>query len=109
MEQSTLHEILGVEKSLREELDAERRRSSEWLDGARREIERDHLERLEAIRREAEHAEEQARQGAVAGTSVAIGHSEAWLDAAQALTDDELRRRLRPHLAALVPEPNRAR
>lgn len=108
MEQSTLQEILGVEKSLREELDAERRKSSEWLDDARREIERDHLERLEAIRREANQAEEQVRQGAASAVSAAIG-SGTGLDAQQALPDEELRRRVRPHLAALVPGPTRAR
>lgn len=38
MEQSTLQEILGVERQLHEELDAERQRANAWLEAERRGI-----------------------------------------------------------------------
>ena len=41
MQQSTLQEILGVEQEIREKLNAEREKASQWLEDARRQIQAD--------------------------------------------------------------------
>jgi len=109
MEQSTLQEILSVEKAIREELDAERQQASQWLENARRDIEQQHLAELESIRRDAARNELEARDFARAGAAEAAARSAQHLEAAGARTDDELRRRVRECLAALVPEAASAR
>jgi len=109
MEQSTLQEILGVEKAIREELDAERQQASQWLENARREIEQQHLAELESIRRDAARNELETRESARARAAEAAARSERYLEAAGARSDDELRRRVRECLAALVPEAGSAR
>ena len=104
MEQSTLAEILGVEKDIRAQLDAERAQASRWLEGARREIEQVHQERLAQMRAEVQQQRETALQAARDHASTVV-EAAAVAAAAQArLTDDQLRPIVRDRLAALLPE-----
>jgi len=56
MEQSTLAEILGVEKEIRVQLDVEREQASRWLEDARREVEREHEAALTRLQRRRSNA-----------------------------------------------------
>jgi hypothetical protein len=98
MEHSTLQEILGVEKQLRAELDAEQVQASRWLEDARREIEAAHRAELEAIRQAAQ--DQAAAVGRVA---------EATARAVELRPAEELRRSVRECIEAILPESVRAR
>lgn len=104
MEQSTLAEILGVEKDIRARLETERKQADEWLEDARRELEQEHQESVSqiqsaaAVRRAA--ALQAARDRAAADVKSAVA---AAADMAQ-LGDDVLRPIVRRHLAFLLPE-----
>ena len=103
MEQSTLAEILGVEKEIRVQLDAEREQASRWLENARREIEQAHQAALAQLQADAEHRREAALQAAHDRASAIIRGAEAAASTQALISDDELRPLLRTHLAVLVP------
>jgi vacuolar-type H+-ATPase subunit H len=107
MNQSTLAEILDVEKGIRAELDAERDKAGRWLEGARREIERDHeaaLARLQAEAGRRRDALLQAARDEAAGVIQRAGQTAS----RQALVSDEqLRTVLRRHIAGILPEQER--
>jgi hypothetical protein len=104
MDQSTLAEILGVERDIRAQLDAEREQASRWLENARREIEQDHEARLGQLRAELQKRREAALLAARDRAAGLVQHAEA-VAARQALAgDDDLRRLVRRHLATLLPE-----
>ena len=109
MEQSTLQEILGVEKQLREQLDAERQQASQWLENARREIETAHLAELQQIRQEAERAEEAIRQAAKERAARTLAETAQATAAVERGSEAELRHKVRACLEVLVPEAIRAR
>lgn len=109
MEQSTLQEILGVEKQIRAELDAERTEASRWLENARREIESAHCAELERIRHSGVQAEAAARQAAQDRAGSLARDADAMARAVASLSDEELRCRVRECIQAIVPEPARAR
>jgi len=109
MEPSTLQEILGVEKQIRQQLDAERTQASQWLENARREIETAHRAEMEALKREAGQGEGIARQAASEKAALVVQRAEETARAVDNIADEELRRRLRGCLAALVPEGSGAR
>ena len=103
MQQSTLQEILGVEREIRQRLDAERERARQWLEGARREIEAQHaadVARLEATR--AKRSKE-AEQAAVRNADQIVRQAEAAARAVDGLTDDELRAAVARHIACIAP------
>jgi hypothetical protein len=109
MEQSTLQEILGVEKEIREQLDAEREKASQWLENARREIEVAHRVEMERLR-EAAGAKGEATQRVAREKAAALVRSAE--EAARAVarcTEDELKRRIAAGIAAILPGAARAR
>ena len=107
MEQSTLAEILGVERELHTQLDAGHEQAGRWLEHERREIERSQQAALTQLHADAERRREALLQAARARAS-AIVQRAGTAAAGQALvSDDMLRALVRRHLAALVPEDAR--
>jgi len=109
MEHSTLQEILGVEKQLRAELDAEQTQASRWLEDARREIEAAHRAELEAIRQAAVQAEAAGRQVAQDQAAAVARAAEAAARSVERWPAEELRHRVRECIEAILPERVRAR
>jgi flagellar biosynthesis/type III secretory pathway protein FliH len=109
MEHSTLEEVLGVEREIRDQLDAERQQASQWLEATRRELDQAHAAELESIRREGEAAEAAAKAAADAGAAAALERLTQQVERAQARGDAELRLHVRDCLVALLPEADRAR
>lgn len=107
MKQSTLAEILGVEKDIRVRLDAERKQADRWLENARRDLEQQHRESLAqvesavAARRAAALQAARDRAAADVESAVAAAARVAELD------DDVLRPMVRRHLAFLLPGSTR--
>jgi vacuolar-type H+-ATPase subunit H len=104
MEQSTLAEILGVEKEIRAQLDAEREQASRWLEAARREIEREHEAALRQLQHEAAQCRVAALEAARQRADAVVGDAERAVAAQAVMSDDELRALVRRRLACLVPE-----
>lgn len=109
MEHSTLQDILGVERAIREQLDAERTRASQWLEDARREIDAVHRKELESVRQEAERRREAVRRAAAERADRHAREAEALALAADRRSDEELRRAVRERIAVIVPGTSRAR
>ncbi|HVN42377.1 MAG TPA: hypothetical protein VMT50_06295 [Steroidobacteraceae bacterium] len=109
MEPSTLQEILGVEKDIRTQLDAERTQAGQWLEAERREIDSAHAAALEALHRASAEGEAGARQAAAQKAAQLLARVEEANRAVAAASDEDLRRRVRPALEVLVPGGVRAR
>jgi len=109
MEHSTLQEILGVEKQLRAELDAEQTQASRWLEDARREIEAAHRAELEAIRQAAIRAEAAGRQAAQDQAAAVARVVEEAARSAERRPAEALRHSVRECIEAILPERVRAR
>ncbi len=109
MEQSTLQEILGVEREIREQLDAERDRASLWLEAARREIDASHQAELARIAGASQGSGNAAREAARAGAAQVLEAAREAVNAVENLRDDELVARVRGRIAVIVPEAARAR
>lgn len=107
MEQSTLAEILGVEQQIRAQLDAEREQASQWLENARRDIERSHEAALIRLREDARQRQEAAVQAALDRVTEAVRDAESAAAAQSVISDDALRTLVRRHLAELLPEDAR--
>ena len=107
MEQSTLAEILGVERDIRARLDAEREQASRWLEAARREIEQAHQARLAQLQADAKQRSDAALQAARERASRSVASARAAAANQAAVDDEQLRALVRRHLAVLVPEPAR--
>ena len=107
MDQSTLAEILGVEKDIRAQLDAEHEQASRWLENARREIERDHEARLGQLQAELQQRREAALLAARDRASALVKHAEVVASRQALAGDDDLRPLVRRHLATLLPEAAR--
>jgi F0F1-type ATP synthase membrane subunit b/b' len=107
MEQSTLSEILGVEQQIRARLDAEREQASQWLENARRDIERSYEAALARARADARQRQEAALQAARDRVAAAIRDAESVAAAQSIISDDALRPLVRRHLAELLPEDAR--
>lgn len=107
MEQSTLTEILGVEQQIRARLDAEREQASQWLENARREIERSHEAALDRLRADARQRQEAALQAARDRVAAAVREAESAAAAQSLVSDAALRPLVRRHLAELLPEDAR--
>lgn len=104
MDQSTLAEILGVEKDIRAQLDAEREQAGRWLEDARREIERDHEARRAQLQTELQQRREAALRAAQERASALVKHAEAVASRQALASDDDLQPLVRRQLAILVPE-----
>ena len=107
MEQSTLAEILGVEKDIRAQLDAAHEQASRWLEIQRREIEHEHEARLARLKSEAEQRRDAALHAARDAASAAVRRAESAAARQARLGDDELRTLLRRALGALLPGATR--
>lgn len=104
MDQSTLAQILGVEKDIRAQLDAEHERASRWLETARREIEQAHEARRVQLQAEMQRRREAALHAAQKRASALVMRAEAAASLQALASEDELRPLVRRHLAILVPE-----
>jgi hypothetical protein len=96
----TLQEVLLVERQLREELEAERKRASDWLEARRREASRAHEARVEKLRTEFALARATAQERAK-GASLT-------LQAPDPSFDEGLKQRIRAAIVATLPEAVRA-
>jgi len=103
MEQDTLAEILRVEKELREQLDAERRRASEWLAATRRDLDAAHQRDLEALRAAAAQGDAGAAGEASQQAAQLIREAEEAARRADRCQPEDLRPVVRRHLAAILP------
>lgn len=104
MEQSTLAEILGVERDIRARLDAEHEQASRWLEDARREIEQAHQSRLAQLQADAKQRRDAALQAARDRASRSVASAGAVAANQAAVEGEQLRVLVRHHLAVLVPE-----
>lgn len=104
MQQSTLAEILGVERELRAQLDAEREQASRWLEQQRREVDLAHAARLSQLQAEAGQRRELALAAAREHAAALVGAAEAAAAARSATGDGHMRPLVRRHLAAILPE-----
>ncbi|NJD31108.1 MAG: hypothetical protein FIB04_04415 [Gammaproteobacteria bacterium] len=109
MEQSTLQEILGVEREIREQLDAERDKASLWLEATRREIEASHQAELARLAGVSQCGENAAREAAEAGAAHVLEAARKAVGAVENLRDDELVPRVRECISVIIPEAVRAR
>jgi F0F1-type ATP synthase membrane subunit b/b' len=107
MEQSTLAEILGIEQQIRARLDAEREQASQWLENARRDIERSHEAALAQLREDARQRQETAVQAARDRVAAAVRDAESAASAQLLISDAALRPLVCRHLAELLPEDAR--
>jgi flagellar biosynthesis/type III secretory pathway protein FliH len=108
MQQSTLQEILGVEKEIRQKLDAEREKASQWLEGARREVEAQHAADVARLEAAAVQRGEEAKLAAVQKADEAVRQAEAAARAVDDFTDDELRQAVVQHIVCIAPRSSRA-
>jgi|MudIll2142460700_1097286.scaffolds.fasta_scaffold08177_1 hypothetical protein len=103
MERDTLEEILAVEKEIREKLERERDAASQWLAGIRHEVEQETLAEIVRLKESVaqqektaqEAAQEKAKQIVQLATSAALR--------IERLHVDDLARRVRQHVACIVP------
>ena len=108
MQQSTLQEILGVEKEIRQKLDAEREKASQWLEGARREVEAQHAADVARLEAAAVQRGEEAKLAAVQKADEAVRQAEAAARAVDDFTDDELRQAVVQRIVCIAPRSSRA-
>ena len=103
MERDTLEEILAVEKEIREKLERERDAASQWLAGIRHEVEQEKLAEIVRLKESVTQqektaqgaAQEKAKQIVQLATSAALR--------IERLHVDDLARRVRQHVACIVP------
>jgi vacuolar-type H+-ATPase subunit H len=107
MNQSTLAEILDVEKGIRAELDAEREKAGRWLEDAQREIERAHQDALAGLQAEAGRRRESVLHAAREEAAGIIQRAGQAASRQALLSDDQLRAVLRRRIARILPEQAR--
>ena len=103
MEQDTLTEILGVEKIIRDKLDAEREQACTWREQARSAIEQAHQTELERLREAALQEEAAAKQAAGERAAAIVLEATTAAAAIERIQDDELRPYVRQHIACIAP------
>lgn len=108
MQQSTLQEILGVEEEIREKLNAEREKASQWLEDERRRIQSEHIAALERLRGSSSQGEAAAREGARKSAAEIVSQAQAAAQAMERHDDDALRGLVARHIACIVPGSSRA-
>jgi hypothetical protein len=109
MEQTTLQEILAVEKELQGKLDDEHEKASHWLEAERREIEAAHISGMAQLRELAEQGIDAARQSARAKAAEIIRQADDAARAVDLVPDAELRRLVLPRIAVIFPGTSSAR
>lgn len=103
MEQSTLQEILAVEKEIRERFDAERERAGQWLEDARREIEAAHRAEMAHLKEAAAQEDGAAQQRAREKAGQILRQAQDAITAVNGLSDEALRRRIAQCIGAIDP------
>jgi vacuolar-type H+-ATPase subunit H len=109
MEQSTLQEVLAVEKEIREQFDAEREKAGQWLEDARREIEAAHRSEMARLKELAAHGGAATQQRATEKAAEILRQAQQAALAVNELRDEELRRRILQSIAAISPGAASAR
>jgi vacuolar-type H+-ATPase subunit H len=109
MEQSTLQEILAVEKEIREQIDAEREKAGQWLEDARREIETSHRSEMARLKEMAAQRDAATQQCARDKAAEILRHAQEAIAAAKDLRDEDLTRRIARCIAAINPGAASAR
>jgi BioD-like phosphotransacetylase family protein len=107
MEQDTLTEILGVEKVIRDKLEAEREQAGAWREQARSTIEQAHQTALERLREAALQDDAAARQAASERAAAIVLEATAAAGTIERLQDDDLRPYVRQHIACIAPGMSR--
>jgi BioD-like phosphotransacetylase family protein len=103
MEQDTLTEILGVEKVIRDKLEAEREQAGAWREQARSTIEQAHQTALERLREAALQDDAAAEQAASERAAAIVLEATAAAGMIERLQDDDLRPYVRQHIACIAP------
>jgi len=103
MERDTLEEILAVEKEIRDKLDGERDEASRWLAGVRHEIEQEKLAEIVRLRDSIAQQDEAAQKAARAKANEIVRRATDAAQRIERVRDDDLARRVRQHVACIVP------
>ncbi|HEX6639979.1 MAG TPA: hypothetical protein VF215_02645 [Thermoanaerobaculia bacterium] len=104
---SSLDDVLAVERELAELMGAERRKAARWLEERRREIESTAKAELRRLEQSAREDEETAKKSAAEKAAVIVEQSGSIARRIEALDDARLGPIVRKHLACLVPGVNR--
>ena len=108
MQQSTLQEILGVEQEIREKLNAEREKASQWLEDARRQILAEHSAETERLQGSSKQGEAAAREAAGKSAAEIVSQAQDAARTLEHLDDEALRSLVARHIACIVPVSSRA-
>ncbi len=108
MQQSTLQEILGVEEEIREKLDAEREKASQWLEDARRQLQAEHATEMGRLQGSSSQGEAAAREAAGKSAAEIVSQAQDATRAIEQLDDEALRSLVTRHIACIVPRSSRA-
>lgn len=108
MQQSTLQEILGVEKEIREQLNAEREKASQWLEDARRRIQAEYTAELGRLQGSSNHGEAAAREAAGKGAAETVCQAQDAARVIELLDDEALRGLVARRIAGIAPGASHA-
>ena len=103
MERDTLEEILAVEKEIREKLEGDRDEASRWLAGIRHEVEQEKLAETVRLKESVAQQEKTAREAAQEKAKQIVQQATTAALRIERLHVDELVRRVRQHVACIVP------
>jgi vacuolar-type H+-ATPase subunit H len=103
MQQSTLQEILGVEEEIREQLNAEREKASQWLEDARRQLQAEHATAMGRLQGSSSQGEAAAREAAGKRAAEIVNQAQDSARASEQLDDEALRSLVAQHIASIVP------
>ena len=103
MQQSTLQEILGVEQEIREKLNAEREKASQWLEDARRQILAEHTAEVGRLQGSSSESEAATREAACSKASEIVSEAQDAAHAIEHLDDEALRSLVSRHIACIAP------
>lgn len=109
MQQSTLQEILGVEQEVREKLDAEREKASQWLEDARRQIQAEHAAEIGRLHGRSSQGEAAATETARKSAAEIVSQAQDAALATEQHSDEALRGLVARHIACIAPRPSSAR
>lgn len=102
MPENTLKTVIDTETEIQAILDAERLRAQAWLERIRQEVDAELQAQLATLSATAAEAEQGARTAAAEETAVAIRQAELLAQRLAAISDDELERTVRRHLAVII-------
>jgi hypothetical protein len=108
MKPSTLQEVLLVEKRLREDLDVELRRASDWLEARRRELSDAHEARLAQLREDFARDCDTARARVRAELARSTDGADTSGESPDEVNDETLGESVRAAIVATLPGSLRA-